>query len=223
MSHTTLVSTQPTNQPIHTQVRGSAKVKPAIIVSYEMFVKIAPMMKSLSRSLLICDEGHRLKSSNLTKTMQALCTFPSMRRLIITGTPIQNDLQEFYNIVNFVNPTVLGSPETFRNVYAKPIMRGRDMNASKRDRDLGESRSKELSDLTSKFILRRTSEVLRNSLPPKHEHVVFCKMTETQITTYAPPPLFLSLSLFEIILCKHSQQQQQQLTDTTHFFEIPIC
>ena len=63
-------------------------------------------------------------------------------------------------------------------------MRGRDLHASKKDRDLGESRSKELSNLTSKFILRRTSEVLRNSLPPKHEHVVFCKMTETQIHAY---------------------------------------
>ena len=89
--------------------------------------------------------------------MQALCTFPSMRRLIITGTPIQNDLEEFYNVVNFVNPTVrvletvkrsmntnartpqvLGSPELFRNIYAKPIMRGRDLHASKKDRDLGE-------------------------------------------------------------------------------------
>ena len=108
-------------------VRGNGKVKPALIVSYEMFVKIAPLMKSLSKSLLICDEGHRLKSSGTylfrvsyldeeknflvsntgtTKTMQALCTFPSMRRLIITGTPIQNDLEEFYNVVNFVNPTV---------------------------------------------------------------------------------------------------------------------
>ena len=44
-------------------VRGNGKVKPALIVSYEMFVKIAPLMKSLSKSLLICDEGHRLKSS----------------------------------------------------------------------------------------------------------------------------------------------------------------
>ena len=48
---------------VETFVRGNGKVKPALIVSYEMFVKIAPLMKSLSKSLLICDEGHRLKSS----------------------------------------------------------------------------------------------------------------------------------------------------------------
>ena len=136
---------------------------------------------------MICDEGHRLKSSGTylfrvsyldeeknflvsntgtTKTMQALCTFPSMRRLIITVHSIQNDLEEFYNVVNFVNPTVrvleivkrsidmlehkrsnttgTRKPELFRNIYAKPIMRGRDLHASKKDRDLGESRSKEL-------------------------------------------------------------------------------
>ena len=145
--------------------------------------------------------------------------------------------------MNFVNPTVLGSPETFRNVYAKPIMRGRDLHASKRDRDLGESRARELSTLTSKFILRRTSEVLRNSLPPKHEHVIFCKMTETQIRAYnnllrdsdllkAMRSQALSLSLITKLkkICNHpslgdrksssSEKENEQNQHTDKFFEL---
>ena len=54
--------------------------------------------------LIICDEGHRLKNSQV-KLNNALCSFSStLRRIVVTGTPIQNDLIEFYNTLDFVNP-----------------------------------------------------------------------------------------------------------------------
>lgn len=63
----------------------------------------------------MCDEGHRLKNIN-SKCASALMQLPCRRRVILTGTPIQNDLQEFYAIMEFVNPGVLGSLNVFRTV-----------------------------------------------------------------------------------------------------------
>jgi SNF2 family DNA or RNA helicase len=57
--------------------------------------------------LIICDEGHRLKNAEI-KTTKAVASLPAKKRVILSGTPIQNNLDEFYAMVNFVNPEVLG-------------------------------------------------------------------------------------------------------------------
>ena len=63
--------------------------------------------------LIICDEGHRLKSAG-AKTTQALHSFNVKRRIILSGTPIQNELSEFHAMVDFVNPGLLDSYNTFK-------------------------------------------------------------------------------------------------------------
>lgn len=65
--------------------------------------------------LVICDEGHKLKNNNI-KTSQAIARLKTTRRIILSGTPIQNDLEEFYAMVNFVNPSVLGEFSAFKKV-----------------------------------------------------------------------------------------------------------
>ena len=63
--------------------------------------------------LIICDEGHRLKSAG-AKTTQALRAFSTCRRVILSGTPIQNELSEFHSMVDFVNPGLLDAYQTFK-------------------------------------------------------------------------------------------------------------
>ncbi len=74
----------------------------------------------LALELIICDEGHKLKNAEI-KTTKAVASLPGKRRVILSGTPIQNNLDEFYAMVNFVNPEVLGDIETFRNTFQGPI------------------------------------------------------------------------------------------------------
>lgn len=85
--------------------------------------------------LVICDEGHRLKNAAI-KTSVALNTIPTPKRVILSGTPIQNNLKEFHAMVSFVNPNVLQDLNTFSRLYEEPIelMRQPDCTTEERVR-----------------------------------------------------------------------------------------
>jgi len=70
--------------------------------------------QSTNIGLLVVDEGHRLKNTSGTKILSALNSLRCSARLLISGTPIQNNLSEFYNVANFVLPGILGDLNAFR-------------------------------------------------------------------------------------------------------------
>lgn len=170
------------NEPIFDFVRGS--VRKVLIISYEMFRSYAGELCNSNCGLIICDEGHRLKSSAGNKTIDALMKIPCRRRVILTGTPVQNDLEEFFSMCNFVNPGALGDLTTFRSVFAQPILKSRDTNATCDEVRIGAERGDELNRVARKFVLRRTSETLEKYLPPKTENVVVCRLTPEQQSRY---------------------------------------
>lgn len=100
--------------------------------------------------------------------------------LSFAGTPIQNDLREFYSLINFVNPGILGEYASYKRRFETPIIQSQQPNASKMIRELGQSRSEELSEITKLFVLRRTQEVNNKYLTKKQEYVVFCRPSELQ-------------------------------------------
>ncbi|XP_045310161.1 DNA repair and recombination protein RAD54B isoform X3 [Leopardus geoffroyi] len=154
-----------------------------LIISYEMLLRSLDQIKNVKFDLLICDEGHRLKNSAI-KTTTALISLSCEKRIILTGTPVQNDLQEFFALVDFVNPGILGSLSSYRKIYEEPIILSRQPSASEEEKELGEKRAAELTCLTGLFILRRTQEVINKYLPPKIENVVFCRPGALQIELY---------------------------------------
>ncbi|XP_075823078.1 DNA repair and recombination protein RAD54B isoform X1 [Microtus pennsylvanicus] len=154
-----------------------------LVISYEMLLRSLDLIKTVRFDLLICDEGHRLKNSSI-KTAAALFSLPCEKRVILTGTPVQNDLQEFFALVDFVNPGILGSLSSYRKIYEEPIIMSREPSSSKEEKELGERRAAELTGLTGLFILRRTQEVINKYLPPKIESVVFCRPGALQVELY---------------------------------------
>ncbi|XP_012867995.1 PREDICTED: DNA repair and recombination protein RAD54B isoform X1 [Dipodomys ordii] len=154
-----------------------------LIISYEMLLRSLDQIKNIKFDLLICDEGHRLKNSAI-KTTTALLSLSCEKRVILTGTPIQNDLQEFFALINFVNPGILGSSLSYRKIYEEPIITSREPSSSEEEKELGERRAAELTCLTGLFILRRTQEIINKYLPPKIENVVFCRPAALQIELY---------------------------------------
>uniref|UniRef100_A0A1B6CFP3 Helicase ATP-binding domain-containing protein n=1 Tax=Clastoptera arizonana TaxID=38151 RepID=A0A1B6CFP3_9HEMI len=159
-----------------------AKLKnvPVMIISYEMFVRCYDDVASLEFDLLICDEGHRLKNSSI-RTSMFLKQLSTKKRIILTGTPVQNDLQEFFALVDFVNPGFLGTYPEFKKKYEDNIIASRQPGTDDYTRKEGELQAQVLMKKTSGFILRRTQELLDKYLPTKHEAVVFCKPSKLQV------------------------------------------
>jgi DNA repair and recombination RAD54-like protein len=125
-------------------------------------------------------QAHRLKNAD-TATTQALASLATRRRILLSGTPMQNDLEEFYAMVDFTNPGVLGTASSFRRTYMHPIISGREPDASDKEKELADTRASELSSLVNEFILRRTNALLSAHLPPKLVQIVFCKLTALQV------------------------------------------
>ncbi|NXM18843.1 RAD54 protein, partial [Ploceus nigricollis] len=156
---------------------------PILIISYETFRLHAEVLQKGSVGLVICDEGHRLKNSE-NQTYQALNSLNTPRRVLISGTPIQNDLLEYFSLVHFVNSGILGTAQEFKRHFEMPILKGRDADASEAERHKGEERLKELISIVNRCLIRRTSDILSKYLPVKIEQVVCCRLTPLQTELY---------------------------------------
>eukprot|EP00760_Papus_ankaliazontas_P039495 PhM_4_TR9590/c3_g1_i1/m.6621/K10877/RAD54B; DNA repair and recombination protein RAD54B len=155
-----------------------------LIISYDQLRKYVDRISSMRQvDLVVCDEGHKLKNAEI-KTTKAVFQVPTKRRVILSGTPIQNDLTEFHAMVTFVNPGILGPLDVFCRVYQEPILRGREPKCEEEEKLLGQDRAHFLSSLTGKFILRRTQTLNEKYLPAKVEMTIFCKLTRPQEELY---------------------------------------
>ena len=159
------------------------KAYPVMIIGYEKLRLVQDELKGANIDLVIADEGHRLKTAQ-NKSAAAIKELGTEKRIILSGTPLQNDLSEFWTMVDFVNPGLLGKYNVFKREFETPIIQSRQPNATSRNIEKGTARSEELARLTSQFILRRTSEVIAKFLPPKTETVLFIQPTEPQARLY---------------------------------------
>ncbi|KAK3669638.1 DNA-dependent ATPase protein rad54 [Recurvomyces mirabilis] len=162
---------------------GRAVIRPVLIVSYETLRLYVGELSNTPIGLMLCDEGHRLKNGE-SQTFEALNSLNVKKRVILSGTPIQNDLSEYFALLNFANPGYLGTRQDFRKQYEIPILRGRDAAASDADLAKGNERLSELLTKVNKFIIRRTNDILSKYLPVKYEHVVFCNLAPFQLDLY---------------------------------------
>ncbi|KAH8870165.1 DNA repair and recombination protein RAD54B [Schistosoma japonicum] len=175
-----------------------------VLMSYEMFLQHTSEVYTISDlDMVVCDEGHRLKNSNINTTM-ALCQLRACRRLLLTGTPLQNHLDELWSLANFCVPGRLTSSlEEFRRQFVIPLLNSRKVQNEKcnnhnaiNDDDDGdynfwnhtdsensddlESPSAKLFRLLNSFFLRRTSDVIAPKLTDKTEHILFCRPSKLQ-------------------------------------------
>ncbi|XP_056648493.1 transcriptional regulator ATRX homolog isoform X1 [Diorhabda sublineata] len=133
--------------------------------------------------IVICDEGHLLKNekTNLSIAMNRIKT---ARRIVLTGTPLQNNLKEYWCMVQFIKPNLLGTYKEYMNRFVNPITNGQYTDSTKHDIDLMRKRSHVLHKLLDGVVQRRDYAVLEPYLPPKHEYVLFLKLSDVQVKLY---------------------------------------
>lgn len=191
---------------------------PILIISYDMFRKFAADLNKISRfNILVCDEGHRLKNTCGTKTMDSLTTCKATMRLVLTGTPIQNDLDELHSVVSFVAPGFLGSLSTFKTWIAGPILRLREPNCSTHDKRAGELAMKNMRLLMNQILLRRTqADVLRGSLPPRIDVIIQCRLSDRQKEQYEEEvqELFRNIGVSSSEIRRHTQSSLTHCNNT---------
>ncbi|XP_055677114.1 DNA repair and recombination protein RAD54-like [Lutzomyia longipalpis] len=163
--------------------QGMRSAVPVLIISYETFRIYSGILNASEVGMVLCDEGHRLKNSE-NLTYQSLMGLQTKRRVLLSGTPIQNDLTEYFSLIHFVNPGMLGSAAEFRRQYENPILRGQNADSTDEERKKATERLTELTNIVNQCMIRRTSSLLNKYLPVKFEMVICVRLSEVQIQLY---------------------------------------
>ncbi|MBF6125456.1 DEAD/DEAH box helicase [Nocardia brasiliensis] len=145
-----------------------------VITTYSLLARDLDELKRQSWDRIVLDEAQHIKNAG-TRQARAARALPARHRLALTGTPVENRLEELRSIMDFAMPKMLGSPQTFRARFAVPIERERDENAISR-----------LRLITQPFVLRRvkTDPAVITDLPDKIEMTVRANLTVEQAALY---------------------------------------
>ncbi|KAJ9061306.1 ATP-dependent DNA helicase Snf21 [Entomophthora muscae] len=155
-----------------------------LVTTFEYIIRDKAVLSKIPWMHMIIDEGHRMKNSD-SKLSVTLNTFYSFKyRLILTGTPLQNNLPELWSLLNFVLPRIFNSVTTFDEWFNTPFT-----NSGGQDRiELNEEEQlliiKRLHKVLRPFLLRRLKKDVESELPDKVEKVVKCQMSALQQKIY---------------------------------------
>ena len=155
-----------------------------LLTTYEYIIKDRPVLSKIKWVHMIIDEGHRMKNSS-SKLSATLTQYYSTRyRLILTGTPLQNNLPELWALLNFVLPTIFKSVKSFDEWFNTPFANtgGQDkMELTEEEQILVIRR---LHKVLRPFLLRRLKKDVEKDLPEKTEKVIKCKFSSLQARLY---------------------------------------
>ncbi len=132
----------------------------------------AGLMEQVYFNYIILDESQNIKNPS-SKAYQAVKRLKSQNKLILSGTPVENSINDLWAQMSFINPGLLGSQTYFQNNFVSPIERKKD-----------EEKARRLQAIIKPFILRRTKRQVAHELPEKTEQVLYCKMSEEQSEYY---------------------------------------
>ncbi|KAG2213535.1 hypothetical protein INT47_009209 [Mucor saturninus] len=156
---------------------------PVIVTSYEIVMNDRKFLQRYNWKYIVVDEGHRLKNMNC-RLIKELKTYSSANRLLLTGTPLQNNLAELWSLLNFLLPDIFDDLDMFQSWFDFS-----DINVkSGRDRIMREEEEDNivtsLHTILRPFLLRRLKTDVERSLPKKKEYLLYAPLTQPQKNLY---------------------------------------
>ncbi|RMX48555.1 hypothetical protein pdam_00019404 [Pocillopora damicornis] len=167
-----------------------------VLTTYETMRNYLTDLNRLKWLAVIMDEVHRLKDPKAQITVAAKA-LNVKRRYGLTGTPLQNKLEEFWCVLDWANPGSLGSAKNFNQEFGKPMLKGQTFDATKRELAVGRKRSKDLQDRIGRWFLRRTKALIADQLPKKgkvRERVYLGHIAGWEVATFTRVNNFAFLS-----------------------------
>ncbi|KAH7386949.1 SNF2 family N-terminal domain-containing protein [Phaeosphaeria sp. MPI-PUGE-AT-0046c] len=150
-----------------------------VISSYQLVVQDAQYFQKMRWQYMILDEAQAIKSSNSSR-WKSLLNFHSRNRLLLTGTPIQNNMQELWALLHFIMPSLFDSHDEFSEWFSKDIESHAQSNTK-----LNEDQLRRLHMILKPFMLRRVKKHVQKELGDKIELDVYCDLTYRQRAYYA--------------------------------------
>uniref|UniRef100_A0A8C4I768 SWI/SNF related BAF chromatin remodeling complex subunit ATPase 2 n=1 Tax=Dicentrarchus labrax TaxID=13489 RepID=A0A8C4I768_DICLA len=153
-----------------------------LLTTYEYIIKDKQILAKIRWKYMIVDEGHRMKNHHCKLTQVLNTHYVAPRRLLLTGTPLQNKLPELWALLNFLLPTIFKSCSTFEQWFNAPFaMTGERVDLNEEETILIIRR---LHKVLRPFLLRRLKKEVESQLPEKVEYVIKCDMSAIQKVLY---------------------------------------
>lgn len=143
-----------------------------VITTYGISRVDIEILKSFFYEYIILDESQNIKNP-ASKSFKSVKTLKSKHKLILSGTPVENSVNDLWTQMSFINPGLLGNQSLFYTEFVIPIEKKKD-----------EEKASKLQALIKPFVLRRTKTQVATELPPKTENLFYCQMSEEQKEYY---------------------------------------
>ncbi|EME50250.1 hypothetical protein DOTSEDRAFT_68955 [Dothistroma septosporum NZE10] len=161
------------------KVRDQLATADVVITSYDISRNDVDILASINWNYCVLDEGHLIKNPKAKVTI-AVKRLASNHRLILSGTPIQNNVLELWSLFDFLMPGFLGTEKVFQDRFAKPIAASRFAKSSSKEQEAGALAVESLHKQVLPFLLRRLKEEVLNDLPPKILQNYYCDLSDLQ-------------------------------------------
>ncbi|KAF3917384.1 hypothetical protein ABW21_db0203953 [Orbilia brochopaga] len=156
---------------------------PIVCTSYEIIMNDRKFLAAYDWKYIVVDEGHRLKNFNC-RLVRELEKYPSANRLLLTGTPLQNNLIELWSLLHFLLPQVFNDVESFQSWFDFSDLQNSGKNSEEIKQAVGANLVSSLHQILKPFLLRRLKSDVELSLPKKREYVLYAPLTQTQKELY---------------------------------------
>lgn len=154
-----------------------------VVTSYDITRNDICLLAPQNWNYCVLDEGHIIKNAS-SKLTQAVKTLVANHRLILSGTPIQNNVLELWSLFDFLMPGFLGTEKVFNDRFAKPIAASRNSKSSSKEQEAGALALEALHKQVLPFLLRRLKEDVLSDLPPKIIQDYYCDLSDLQKQLY---------------------------------------